>query len=166
MNQAVLTPSIIDVEASGFGAHSYPIEIGVVRNDGQRYCRLLKPFDDWCFWESSAQQVHGISRQQLFECGIDGVTMCRELNEFLGDTTVYSDGWVVDSPWVVSLYERASANMSFHISPLEMILSEPQMQKWHDTKHRVIDQLKLTRHRASNDALIIQQTYCITRNVL
>ena len=40
-------PSIIDVEASGFGAASYPIEIGVVRYDGAKWCKLLRPLDDW-----------------------------------------------------------------------------------------------------------------------
>ena len=38
-----------DVEASGFGSASYPIKVGVVTADGSRYCRLIKPFQDWQF---------------------------------------------------------------------------------------------------------------------
>lgn len=152
-------PTIIDVEASGFGPQSYPIEIGVVRHDGERYCRLVKPFDDWDFWQPSAQDVHGITRQHLLKHGIDGNKLCHELNQFLGKQTAYSDGWVVDSPWVITLFERAGVEMTFHISSLEMILNENQMNLWHATKDQVMHKLQLKRHRASNDALIIQQTF-------
>ncbi len=44
-------PNIIDFEASGFGPHSYPIEIGVIRSNGDRYCSLILPADDWTFWD-------------------------------------------------------------------------------------------------------------------
>ncbi|MGZ8137090.1 MAG: hypothetical protein ACXW1W_09780 [Methylococcaceae bacterium] len=47
----------------------------------------------------------------------------------------------------------------FSISQLEMILSEYQMQHWSNARDQVISELKLTRHRASSDALIIQETY-------
>lgn len=159
MKSNISNPTIIDVEASGFGPKSYPIEIGVVRHDGERYCRLIRPFDDWDFWQVSAQEVHGISRQDLMDYGTSGVEMCHELNEFLSGQTAYSDGWVVDSPWVIKLFERAGVKMSFHLSSLEMILNENQMNLWHTTKDKVINKLQLKRHRASNDALIIQQTF-------
>ena len=32
-----MTPIVIDVEASGFGKGSYPIEVGVVLPDGSRH---------------------------------------------------------------------------------------------------------------------------------
>jgi hypothetical protein len=51
----------------------------------------------------------------------------------------------------------------FSISPLEMILSEDQMAVWHAVKNQVISDLALTRHRASFDALIIQETWLRTR---
>ena len=34
-------PLIIDVEASGFGPTSYPIEIGLALDDGHKYCILV-----------------------------------------------------------------------------------------------------------------------------
>lgn len=152
-------PSIIDIEASGFGANSYPIEIGVVRYDGERYCRLIKPFDNWQHWQNDAAAIHNISRQQLEDCGAHGTEICLQLNAFLQDSTVYSDGWQVDSSWLTTLFDRAKVRKTFRISSLEMILSEHQMKIWHNTKDTVIKSLNLTRHRASNDALIIQQTF-------
>ena len=120
---------------------------------------MIKPYDDWTYWDKSAEDVHGISRQQLQQYGSDGITVCLEINAFLSGADVFSDGWVVDSPWIIKLYEAAHMQMAFRISALEMILKEQQMRRWHVTKNAVIQSLQLQRHRASNDALIIQKTY-------
>jgi len=53
--------------------------------------------------------------------------------------------------------------MQFRMSALEMILSEGQMNIWHEVKTLVEEELNIVRHRASNDAQIIQQTYVRTR---
>ena len=53
-------PSIIDVEASGFGAKSYPIEIGVVRHDGAKWCKLIRPFDHWVHWDDEAEALQDL----------------------------------------------------------------------------------------------------------
>ena len=39
-------PNIIDVEASGFGPHSYPIEVGLALGDGSKFCSLILPVRD------------------------------------------------------------------------------------------------------------------------
>ncbi|MFO1249856.1 MAG: hypothetical protein U1E77_01625 [Inhella sp.] len=36
-------PAFIDIEASGFGRGSYPIEVGFVDRDGQLFCTLVQP---------------------------------------------------------------------------------------------------------------------------
>ena len=163
--RVVLTeaPTILDIEASGFGSSSYPIEIGLVRGDGLRYWELIKPFDNWTFWHKSAEMVHGISREVLRHNGTNGVHICLELNKLLKGQQVYSDGWVVDSSWLNTLYSRSSVEMEFSLSPLEMIMKESQMKIWHDTKEIVMKEMCLQAHRAINDALIIQQTFLKSR---
>ena len=37
----IIRPDIIDIEASGFGPDSYPIEIGVALSSGEKYCSLI-----------------------------------------------------------------------------------------------------------------------------
>lgn len=152
-------PYIIDVEASGFGAESYPIEIGVALNAGERYCTLILPEPEWTHWDAEAERVHHLSRSLLETKGKSIIEVTQQLNERLHGMTLYSDGWVVDKPWLITLFHAARKSMNFCVSPLEMILSEPQMEIWHRTKAEVIEELKLTRHRASNDALIIQETF-------
>jgi hypothetical protein len=153
------TPAIIDLEASGFGADSYPIEVGVALPDGTRFCSLIEPVPDWTHWDCQAQSIHQISRAELHHCGQSIFTVTRNLNQLLHGQTLYSDGWVVDKPWLTTLFYAARTPMTFFVSPLEMILTDHQMRHWHAIKERVINELKLTRHRASNDAYIIQETY-------
>lgn len=159
-------PYIIDVEASGFGPQSYPIEVGVVLGGEKRYCRLIKPAAHWTYWCPEAEIQHQISRQLLEEKGSELHQVAVELNQLLADKIVYSDGWVVDQPWMIELFATAGVAMEFRISPLEMILSEPQMGVWSEAKLAVQKRLQLNRHRASNDALVIQQTYQLSQRLV
>ncbi len=43
-------PTIIDIEASGFGRGSYPIEVGFITADGKTGCSLIKPEAQWKSW--------------------------------------------------------------------------------------------------------------------
>ncbi len=86
----------------------------------------------------------------------------RLLNKILEGTTVYSDGWGVDKPWITRLYSEAGVRQTFSVSPLERILTESQMEIWHDKKAKIIKKFDLERHRASIDAFIIQETFVRT----
>jgi hypothetical protein len=159
-------PLIIDVEASGFGGTSYPIEIGVALDDGHKYCSLIQPEPEWTHWDDEAQRVHRIPRDLLETYGRPGRDVAQTLNELLASRTVYSDGWVVDKPWLATLFHAARLEMRFRVSPLEMILSEDQMNRWHGEKDAIVAGMDLSRHRASHDAWIIQETYNRTRRAV
>ena len=90
-------PFIIDVEASGFGRGSYPIEVGFARPDGSVFSCLIKPEADWEHWDDSAEQVHGIPRATLFEQGCSVQDVAHKLNEELKGNVVYTDSWGFDS---------------------------------------------------------------------
>lgn len=159
-----IEPHIIDVEASGFGSHSYPIEVGVALDNSRKFCSLILPEQDWTHWDEEAERTHNVSLEVLKAHGKPVEEVAEQLNEILQGTTVYTDGWVVDKPWLTTLFHAAGRPMQFNVSPLEMILSENQMAIWHDTKDQVMSNINLTRHRASNDAWIIQETYKLTRS--
>lgn len=158
-------PAIIDIEASGFGAHSYPLEIGAVNAKGERYCALIHPLADWNHWCEGAAQIHGITRELVEQRGKPVRQVCAELNQFLGEITCYSDAWTHDSPWLTRLYFGARCNPSFHLSPIELIATEDQLLCWDETKRRLQQQLGICRHRASGDAYLIQQTYLASRQL-
>lgn len=156
-------PIILDVEASGLGALSYPIEVGVAIQIDQRFSRIIRPESDWTHWDTSAEALHCIKRQVLVDHGRPVADVAIELNNLLAGQIAYSDGWVVDKPWLSQLFEAARLPMNFHLSPIELILIEPQMEIWHKVKHAVEVDLAATRHRASHDAWIIQETFVRSR---
>ena len=87
-----MIPNIIDIEASGFGGTSYPIEIGIVLSSGEKYCSLIKPELNWTHWSEEAEHVHHISKEILQQRGKPALQVAIAINEFLEGKTVYSDG--------------------------------------------------------------------------
>lgn len=152
-------PYIVDIEASGFGFQSYPIEVGLAMEGTHRYCSLIKPSDRWQHWDASAESIHGISRDKLQRTGKSVIAVASELNSLLGNRTIYSDAWVVDKPWLDKLFSEARIAMRFHVSQLELLLNEEQVMHWDEIKQEMDESTAGRRHRASHDALMIQRTY-------
>lgn len=153
-----LPPCIIDVEASGFGAGSYPIEVGAVLSDGQAYCSLIHPEPDWRHWEHTAESVHGITRNTLATHGKPAHVVAADLNMRLKGATVYTDAWYHDYQWLARLFDAADMPQMFKLQDLRQLLTEPAMAIWDDTKTQVMQDMNLARHRASNDAKVLQHT--------
>ena len=158
-----MTPTIIDIEASGFGAFSYPIEVGIATAEGQRHSLLINPATDWTHWDAFAESLHGISRQTLLSYGKPVSEVAQRLNALLSHQVAYSDGWVVDKPWINRLFQEARVSMMFQLSPIEQLMTEAQFECWDSVKLQTLDEHPESRHRASFDAWIIQQTYIRSR---
>lgn len=160
-----MLPTILDFEASGFGYESYPIEVGLALGGGERFCTLILPLKEWQHWDDDAAKIHQISQQDLLRHGVPIVDVCLRLNQLLGEQVVYSDGWVVDKPWLNTLYQAGNMEPSFSLSPIESIQSEGQQKAWGEVKDELLETFAFDRHRASHDALLIQETYKATRHL-
>ncbi len=156
-------PTIIDIEASGFGRGSYPIEVGFVQPDGSTYCTLIRPEPDWLHWDEGAEQVHGVDRTVLLVHGKAVSDVCRELNQRLHGQTIYSDGWANDYSWLGRLFDAADSFPAFKLKDLRELLGPCEQAHWHATRDEVEVRLQLRRHRASTDARILQETLRETR---
>jgi len=154
-----LMPTILDVEASGFGQGSYPLEIGLALPDGTPHCFLVMPARDWQSWDAEAEKVHGISREVVESHGRPVEEIAWRLNGLLYGQTIYSDAWSFDMSWLGKLYDKVDMPQTFKIAALGDLLSEGQQRVWDDTRRRVEQDLSLRRHRASGDARILQETY-------
>jgi hypothetical protein len=155
-------PLVIDVEASGLGRGSYPIEVGVAMPDGETRCMIIRPQQDWLHWDQQAEQMHGISRAVLQQFGRHVADVAHDLNQWLAGEVVYSDAWGNDSSWLALLFDCAGVAQQFKLESLRSLLSEEQVQYWHQVKEQVILESDFCRHRASNDALILQATFVET----
>jgi len=151
-------PAVIDIEASGFGVRSYPIEVGFVLPDGASFCTLIHPAPTWLHWDPQAQKLHGISQQKLLTHGLSVHEVTRQLNDRLRGRALYTDAWLHDYTWLATLYEAADCVPSFQLDDLRSLLTEIEATHWHVIKKQVTTEMKLQRHRASSDARILQNT--------
>lgn len=152
-------PAIIDLEASGFGRGSYPIEVGYVLPEGATYCSLILPPPHWSHWDARAQEVHHISREILMAHGKPAPQVARALNLQLRGRTLYSDGWANDYTWLSLLFDEAEMTPAFRLDNLRSLLDERQAEAWHACKQGVLSELQSPRHRASTDARVLQLTF-------
>lgn len=151
-------PTVLDVEASGFGRNSYPIEIGYVLPDGKTFCTLIRPEPGWTHWDTSAEHLHHISRELVETRGRPVAEVARMLNAQLAGQTVYSDGWANDYSWVGALYDAADLLPGFKLENLHALMRGDEADRWHEVKQKVREELGGQRHRASTDAVVLQQT--------
>jgi hypothetical protein len=154
----VLAPTILDLEASGFGRGSYPIEIGFVEAGGLPFCSLIRPAPEWDHWDEQAEALHGISRELLLRHGRPCDWVADELNKRLAGQTVYSDSWGHDYPWMSKLFESAGRLPRFRIEDLRRLLTEDEAMRWNAVQQEVRAEAQLRRHRASADAKVLQMT--------
>jgi hypothetical protein len=152
----MLLPCVIDIEASGFGRDSYPIEVGYVREDGQAWCTLVHPEAGWTHWDDAAAQVHQIDRTNLLRSGRTARDVAERLNQDLGGRTVYCDGWAHDYPWLARLFDAAGLVPRFRLEPVTRLLDDARLARLDRLRAGAFTTLNIQRHRASSDARALQ----------
>jgi hypothetical protein len=150
-------PCVLDIEASGFGRSSYPIEVGYVLPDGRAACMLVRPAAAWTHWDETAEQVHGITRAALVAHGRTPLEVAAALNRDLGGLTVYCDGWAHDYTWLAALFEEAGVRPAFRLESVGALLNEPRLEMLDEARRDAMREMGLTRHRASSDARALQR---------
>mgnify|MGYP003632353500 FL=1 len=153
------TPIFIDFEASSLDLlSSYPIEVGICLPNSETRSWLIKPHILWKDWSEKAARIHGIAQTTLQEEGQEISDVIAELNSVITGT-VYCDAWAFDSFWLHRLFKAGKCNPNFELDSITSILDSEQIDQWQDVRAGVIDDLKLARHRAANDALILHKTW-------
>jgi hypothetical protein len=151
-----LPPCVLDIEASGFGRSSYPIEVGYVLNDGRARCTLIRPPAHWSHWDAGAEQVHGITRPTLLAHGKPAGDVARMLNGDLAGHTVYCDGWAHDYPWLALLFDEAGVAPGFRLESVNTLLDDAALGRLSALQSQARRVLGVSRHRASSDAVVLQ----------
>ena len=154
---------VLDIEASGLSPVSYPIEIGLV-NAEQTYQTLIRPEESWEHWSLKAYELHGLSRQDLFEKGRPADVVAKELNSLLASKVVYSDHEDWDGFWISRLFEAVAIEQTFNVVDLSTLLSGHRA----GTFATCFDELSLASdyraHRALNNARLIHQAAMFALN--
>ena len=159
MKSSTTRITTLDIEASGLAPESYPIEVGIALANGQCWCGLIKPEHDWQYWSNEAAAIHQIDRHDLQTVGKSVKDIALILNEQLHNQIVYSDCWVLDERWLRRLFTAARIEPTFRLRDIMHILKEEQFETWEAVKQNIAGELDITRHRATNDARILQQAF-------
>jgi hypothetical protein len=140
---------ILDVEASGLGQGSYPIEVAWQhRYDESRYDSfLIRPIPEWDYWDPYAEEkIHRISRDQLRTEGISIQDACRRLNDALAGQCVYTDCPSYDRMWIIRLFRTADVEKAFRVYDVRRLVKPQQERK---LEHRL--EMIEVKHRALSD---------------
>lgn len=149
----------IDLESSGLGNESYPIEIGFTFKE-HTFSFLIKPDSSWTYWDSLAEELyHGISREDLNKNGLDIKEICLLVNSYLSGLVLYSDGFNFDRFWVEKLFSTAKVEMMFKIRDIRELTAKYGVSdyKFFEYKEIISDNTKL--HRAGYDANLNKLTF-------
>lgn len=106
--------ALIDIEASGLGSQSYPIEIAIVDIDSDfSWTALIKPAPDWRDgeWDEISEEIHGISRDMLNTDGFPAHEVAAKVWEIVKDGIVYTDALEMDGYWLSRLAACATASL-------------------------------------------------------
>ena len=121
-----LHPVFGDIEASGLDDASYPIEIGWSLPDGRTRSFLIKPEPEWTHWDEAAEDLHGISREELEKSGLPAVMVAAKMNQDLQGLTLFFDGGEFDKDWITKLFAAAGISPVFHLSSVFRLLFPEQ----------------------------------------
>jgi len=110
----------IDFEASGIAPDSYPIEVAVVSSESS-YSSLIMPAHYWTHWSFDAQDMHGVTQNQLREQGDTPGAVARSMNQLFSGQVLCSDS-PQDTFWLDVLFEAADLAPTFELKPLEVFV--------------------------------------------
>jgi len=152
-------PIVIDLESSGLGKESYPIEVGFILEDGvEKHSWLIKREPGWNHWDPVAQNIHNITRQDITDNGLYAPDVANLLNKHLAGKTAYSDCREYDEFWIDVLFDKVGIKREFHVGSIQSLFSG---NVHHAIFYKIRNDLykKTVRHRAENDAVVIQEAY-------
>lgn len=152
--------NIIDIEASGLGLDSYPIEISVLV-EGVIKTWLIKPLPEWQHWDAKAEKMHGISRDQLNKHGLGALQVLNELTDFIKESSgiIYSDAAYWDADWVDTLFFAFKEKREFHIESIFELFDDKQTSEFNKIKEKLSESGKYRHHRAEEDVKMIFEAY-------
>jgi hypothetical protein len=156
--------AFIDLEASGLGSKSWPVEVAWTFTEGPPAAFLIRPDDAWPdeAWEEGAEALHGISRDDLRRNGLGVREVCAALNEALAGTEVYSDAPDWDGFWLIRLFAAGGVRQEFSIHDYGKLVGPIIAGHGEEILERAA-RLAPRRHRAAADVTHLQTLYRLAR---
>ena len=117
-------PCFMDLEATGFGPESYPIEVAWSDAQGEITRYLINPqsVPGWDAWDDEAELVHGLERGRLVRNGWPADFVADRVAEALAGKRVYSDAPDYDERWLGRLFTAVGQPLPFRFEHVDELL--------------------------------------------
>lgn len=156
--------AFIDLEASGLGPASWPIEVGWCMETGEPQAHLIAPAPAWRSdaWDEKAEALHGITLASLTASGKPAPDVCNMLNDELDGARVYSDAPDWDGFWLYRLFTAAGVRQRFALVHFADIFNGMAAREI-DALIAAAEKTAPHRHRAREDVLHMRAVYELAR---
>jgi DNA polymerase III epsilon subunit-like protein len=117
---------VLDIEASGLGENSFPIEIAWQGPTVKPQSFLIRPDPQWDLesWDDRAEQLHGIPLQQALAEGVPARSIVEQLCRDCAGRTILSDGLAFDQAWLNQLYAASQWQGNIRLTDLFLWLGQ------------------------------------------
>lgn len=146
---------IVDLEASGLGPGSWPIEVGLAwfeEGEVRTWSSLIRPEPDWDpdAWDPVAEEIHGISREEL-SLAPTAWAVATDLLARIAGRDVFSDAPEHDGRWVRRLLDAQPAPAGVRILDFDQAVGAVCGGRGSDWAYERLERTR-TPHRAGPDA--------------
>lgn len=152
-------PLFIDFESSSLEEDSYPIACAWTLPDGSVKSVLIIPEDDWTDWDVCTEDVHGLSRDQLFMNGHTAKDIVIEMNNDLDGETLYCDALYYDQQWLDRLFDAVDESPSFTLAAFNELVPDRDQFEVEDARRQLQEERGLQVHQADDDVRLLQLLY-------
>lgn len=146
----------LDIEASGLGSGTFPIEVAYASSMGDKNEYLIKPTDDWLqhgVWCSNAEvNIHNISCEMLVQNGVNIFEVANALNTALCGKLVLCNDLEYDGVWLTQLFKAANVSVMFSLTDIRYLYEYWGEEKTIVFKEAYESIAPKTCHRALPDA--------------
>jgi hypothetical protein len=153
--KAVNYPALIDLEASGLHADSFPIQVAWAMPDGTLAEHLIRPEPDWQAWDDTAEALHGITPETLERDGEPAAVVAAALNHSLRGHMVFSDAPAYDRFWLDVLFAAAGREREFRLGDYWRLIAGTGLgrrpEALAELEARAWREVGAPRHQAGND---------------
>ena len=153
--------AFIDIEASGLGSASYPIEIAwALSTGGPPVDMLIRPEPDWTYWEKTAESLHGIPRERLMAEGLPVPDVVARMRTALDGIPLYAEH-AEDHGWLRRLLEAAGTDWTPALHTARPLLEAQAARNFRDLSalRWEINRRIPIAHRAGADAQRLRDLY-------
>jgi hypothetical protein len=119
-------PRFLVLESSSYEEDAYPIAASWSIASGELKAILIRPEDEWQQWDSTNEDSHGVTRQQIEMQGESVLDVLREMSDDFDKQPVFVMEPFLYEKWLGTMYGAYGAEVPFDLVKVEDIFKMPK----------------------------------------